>query len=301
MFGLYRQFTLGRYTKAFIIKASGEASSKNNLKALIKEAFRKDLIDGIIGTSLNKKEGFVSPVFIKCEKEVEKFEPFFFIHGGQNSLLKKITQKYSFEKLGVAGHSCVLDGINKMQYFGIGSNFTVTKFTLKIGIACIGAISLEGIKCLLKEKKVKNPGFNEIFLENNKIILKNKYEKFDFSAKEYYYYLNEGCKVCMNLSSRGSDITFVPSLRNGYSLVLVRSAKALKLFENPGFSVKKAEKSDIEEFESLAKNFLKKNIETILERAEFGIPSNKWDGNRFGRFTALWNNIYAENIEEEVF
>ncbi|SNR85801.1 Coenzyme F420 hydrogenase/dehydrogenase, beta subunit C-terminal domain [Desulfurobacterium atlanticum] len=302
MFGLYRQFTIGRYTKAFLIKDKKSCTSRSNLKAILKEAFKKGLIDSAIGTTLEKncENPSVKPVFIKSLKEIDSFEPFFFIHGGQNSILKEITQKYSFEKLGVIGHSCILDGINKMQYYGIGSNFAVLKFSLKIGIGCIGALSLEGMNCLLKEKKLPQCDFDETFFKKGRVFISKK-EPFAFSIEEYYYYLNEGCKVCMNLSSRGSDLTFVPYMEDGYSLCFVRTKKGLKLFENPDFEVKEAQERNITEVEETVKQVLKKNIENVLERAELGVPSNKWDGNRFGKFSALWNNIYAENIEEEVF
>ena len=302
MFGLYRQFTMGRYTKAFLVKDKKHSTPRNNLKAILKEAFKKGIIDSAIGTTLEKRceTPSVKPVFLKSIKEIEGFEPFFFIHGGQNSILKEITQRYSFEKLGIIGHSCILDGINKMQYYGIGSNFAVLKFSLKLGIACIGALSIEGINCLLKEKKYPSCEFNEIHFKKGKVFIAGK-KQFAFPIEEYYYYLNEGCKVCMNLSSRGSDLTFVPYLNNGYSLCLVRTSKGLKLFENPDFEVKEAKEENIVEVEEVIKQVLKGNIENILERAELGVPSNKWDGNRFGKFSALWNNIYAENIEEEVF
>ncbi|OMH40016.1 Coenzyme F420 hydrogenase/dehydrogenase, beta subunit C-terminal domain [Desulfurobacterium indicum] len=302
MLRLNRQFILGKFKKAFLIKAGKNTTPKDNLRVLLESAFDKGLIDSVIGTTVREKKGFTvtTPIFIKSKEELRGNEQFFFVHGGQNSILKEITQKYSFEKVAVVGHSCVLDGINKMQYFGIGYNFTALKFALKIGIFCIGAASMEGIKCLLKEKGNKSGRINEIFINKGKIYIKSS-KLFAFSPEEYYFYVNEGCKVCMNLSSRGSDVTFVPCFDNGYSLCFVRSDRAQGLFDNVSFEVKEAGEEEILRVENMAKEILKKNIETTLERAELGIPSNKWDGNRYGRFSALWNNIYVENIEEEVF
>ncbi|WP_297445126.1 Coenzyme F420 hydrogenase/dehydrogenase, beta subunit C-terminal domain [Desulfurobacterium sp.] len=302
MLGLNRQFILGKFTKAFLLRAGKNATPKDNLRILLESAFDKGLIDSVIGTTIKEKNGtsVTTPVFIKSKEELKGNEQFFFVHGGQNSILKEITQKYSFEKVAVVGHSCVLDGINKMQYFGIGYNFTALKFALKIGIFCIGAASMEGIKCLLKEKGDSSGRINEIFINRSKIYIKSS-KLFAFSPEEYYFYVNEGCKVCMNVSSRGSDVTFVPCLDNDYSLCFVRSKRAEKLFEDVPFEVKEAGEEEISRVENMAKEILKKNIETTLERAELGIPSNKWDRNRYGRFSALWNNIYAEDIEEEVF
>ncbi|WP_457567189.1 Coenzyme F420 hydrogenase/dehydrogenase, beta subunit C-terminal domain [Desulfurobacterium sp.] len=302
MLGLNRHFILGKYSKAFLIKAGKRATPKDNLRILLESAFDKNLIDSVIGTTVRSEKGVTvtTPVFIKSREELKGNEQFFFVHGGQNSILKEITQKYSFEKVAVVGHSCVLDGINKMQYFGIGYNFTALKFALKIGIFCVGAASMEGIRCLLKEKGERSEKINEIFINKGKIYIKSS-KLFAFSPEEYYFYVNEGCKVCMNLSSRGSDITFVPCLDNDYSLCFVRSSRAEKLFKDVPFEVKEAGEAEISRVENMAREILKRNIETILERAELGIPSNKWDGNRYGRFSALWNNIYVENIEEEVF
>ncbi|WP_456396744.1 Coenzyme F420 hydrogenase/dehydrogenase, beta subunit C-terminal domain [Desulfurobacterium sp.] len=302
MLKLNRQFILGKFTKAFLIKAGKDATPKDNLRILLESAFDKELIDSVIGTTVREENGVTvtTPIFIKSKEKLKGNEQFFFVHGGQNSILKEITQKYSFEKVAVVGHSCILDGINKMQYFGIGYNFTTLKFALKIGIFCIGAVSMEGIRCLLKEKGNKSSRVNEIFISKGKIYIKSS-KLFAFSPEEYYFYVNEGCKVCMNLSSRGSDITFIPCLDSGYSLCFIRSNRAEGLFDNASFEVKEAGEEEILRVENMAKEILKRNIETMLERAELGIPSNKWDGNRYGRFSALWNNIYVENIEEEVF
>ncbi len=303
MLRLTDSFVLGSYRRIFGLRVG--QSPQENLMELASRLMKRRFVDGVLAMGFDLEKKIPKPVVLRQGEMDGSFFKLFFIHGGQNSVIKKAIQGMRLERLAVFGQSCVLDGVNKLQYFGIGCNFAGARIALKIGIACVGALSCEGMRLLLLEKGAEDKVLrNELSKDGVKFYI-NDGKQVIVPFENYYDYINEGCKACMNLSSRGSDFTVIPTLINGSLPIIVRSVRGERVLLN-SFSPSELANLDYKEINFITDTLrciLLKNADTILKRAMFGVPSNKWDGNRYGRFSYLWNNVEIDDkvFEEEVF
>ena len=296
-----RKFLLGDFKKVVLM----ESDQRPVITSILKFAFQSNIIDSAIGTIKNNK-GNVLPAIATDEKDLENFSEIFFIQSGQNSFIKKAIQKYRLEKIAVVGPACIMDVINKLQYYGIGCNWAKSRIALKIGVFCIGAVSGEGLKCEIMETGKDNGNVEKNYLCREGIVFESQNEKLKVDIKTHYNYINIGCKYCLNLSARGVDITFIPfKVDNNKFPVIIRSERGEQILEamnkcQEKFLIKKAEEKHIKMIEEPLRTIMKLNIENILERAELNLPSNKWNRERFKKFYELWNSVGIEVLDERI-
>ncbi len=295
-----RKFLFGDFEKFVLVRTEKDTV----ITSILKFAFQNGTIDSAIGTTTDSS-GNVHPAIATNENELENFSEIFFMQSGQNILIKKSIQKYRFEKIAIVGPACIMDGINKLQYYGIGCNWAKSRIALKLGILCVGAVSKEGLKCELLESEGNQIFAIRNYLTDKEIIFESKERKVAVNLETHYNYVNIGCKYCLNLSSRGVDITFVPLKINEQEFpVIVRSKRGeeiLKSMENAGtVTLRKAEDEHVKTIENILSKIMKYNIEHILERAELKLPSNKWNEERFKKFYKLWNSVGIEILDERI-
>jgi len=296
---LDESFLLGKYKKAF------KTVSKEGtpIETLFNLMFRENLIDGLL--TYSKEKGKVVPKLILREGEfLQPQVPFGF---GLNSLLKKAIQKYRLSKLAVFGTSCVLDGLNKTQYYGIGCNWVKTAVALKVGQLCLGNITEEGIRALLLHLKGRGEKLKRAFIEERELIFQTDKGKLKIPMEVLHKYILSACRYCLNLSSRGSDITYVQKERENEGLFIIRSERGwytvAKLQKRaPGeLKLKGAGQEEVDSLVSLLREKILLNIDSIIDRVEIGLPVPKWSGNKLRKFYRLWNSIETSDFEEEVF
>ncbi len=299
MLRLDESFLLGKYKKVFkTVSRKGTP-----IEALFNLMFRENLIDGLL-TYFKEKERTIPKLILREGEFLQPQVPFGF---GINSLLKKAIQKYRLSKLAVFGTSCVLDGLNKTQYYGIGCNWVKTAVALKVGQLCLGNITEKGIRALQLHLKGHSENLEKVFIEGNKLIFQTEKGKLKIPMEVFHKYILSACRYCLNLSSRGSDITYVQSENKNEGLFIIRSergwytvAKLQKVA--PGeLKLKGADKKEVESLVNLLKEKTLLNIDSIIDRIEVGLPVPKWSGNKLRKFYGIWNSIETNNFEEEVF
>ncbi|WP_456342756.1 Coenzyme F420 hydrogenase/dehydrogenase, beta subunit C-terminal domain [Thermovibrio sp.] len=300
MLSLNERFLLGSYKKVFLAKSSG----KNPIKVFFKLMLKKGLIDGIL--TCGEEEGRPVPsLFLKAEEvKISLLNRCF----GVNTLLKRAVQKYRLSKLAVLAPSCMFDGLNKTQYFGIGCNWTKTAVALKVGLLCMGALTetaqiAEITHITGKRKRVKRVFFGSgaLYYETD------DGESVEVPPRVHHSYTLTACRYCLNMSAKGTDITFVPKENPEEGLFIVRSergwytlAQVQKLA--PGeLKLKAAPKEEVESIISCLREKTLLNINDILERIELGLPVPKWSDNKLRKFYRAWNSVEDTNLEEEVF
>ncbi|RUM42762.1 MAG: hypothetical protein DSY35_04740 [Desulfurobacterium sp.] len=297
MLKLDRSFLLGKVKAIYRVVSKGESP----LQLILKKMMEQEIIDGVI--SARKEGGRIVPKLFKAPSEIElsPLNTFF----GVNTLLKKAIQKYHLSRIAVVAPSCVMDGLNKTQYYGIGCNWVKTAVALKVGILCTGALTQESLNCevldLLGEREeVERCYYTKeglaYGLSSGRELLVN--------VEVHHHYVSSACKYCLNLSARGSDITYIPEKEENVGIFIIRSergGRTLGLLQKEYPSLLKfssLKMSDISHVEELLKKKMILNIDSILERVEVGLPGSKWDGNRFRKFYRVWNAIGDFNIEE---
>jgi len=295
-----KKFLFGKYRMLYKVECQGI----NPLEFILKKMMDEDLIDGVIAPSQTGTK--VEPKLFTQVEDIKLAKLLFY--SGQNTLLKKAIQKYRLNKIVVVAPSCILDGLNKTQYYGIGCNWTKTAVALKIGILCLGILSPASIEALSIDITGKKQKITRNFLSPDGYFFETEEKrKVKVDMDVYHHYINSGCRYCLNLSAKGSDITYVPMEREENGILIVRSERGLRTLSIlqkkfiQSFHFKPLSSNDLDYIERLLKEKLLLNIDQILERVEVGLPVPKWNGNKFQKFYNLWNSINSTNIEEEVF
>ena len=300
MLKLDRQFLFGKLKGIYEVTCM----EGNPLQFILKEMMKEELIDGVIGTT---QEGTrVKPQLFTAPEEIKLSRLYF--HPGQNTFLKKAIQKYRLNKIAIVAPSCILDGLNKTQYYGIGCNWAKTAVALKVGILCLGITSEKGLECELLDIAGENKDVVRNYLSPEGYFFEtDSGEKIRVDMEVHHHYINSGCKYCLNLSARGSDITYIPLQDDNSGVFIIRSERGWRTLsvlqkKFPGaFKFKLLEFKGIDYVEDLLRQKLILNVDYILERVEMGLPVPKWNGNRFRKSYRLWNSISDVNIEEEAF
>jgi coenzyme F420 hydrogenase subunit beta len=300
MFRLDRNFLLGKVKSIYRVTSLGG----NPLQLVLRKVMELGIIDGVI--SAKREEGRIVPKLFRAPHEI-KISPLnsFF---GVNTFLKKAIQKYHLSRIAVVAPSCVMDGLNKAQYYGIGCNWVKTAVALKVGIFCTGALTEESLNCELLDLYGKIEKVERCYYSGSGLIYKlSSGEELPVDMEVHHHYINSACRYCLNLSAKGSDITYVPEDREDRGVFIIRSERGWRTLgllqrEFPSlFRFSVLSFGDISHLEELLRKKMVLNVDSILERVEMGLAGSKWDGNRFRKFYRVWNAINDFNIGEEVF
>ncbi|MEO2083666.1 MAG: Coenzyme F420 hydrogenase/dehydrogenase, beta subunit C-terminal domain [Desulfurobacteriaceae bacterium] len=300
MLELNSRFLIGSYKKAVEIESR---TGNNPLEELLSVMFDSNMIDGILSSRI---EGEFSVPFLVVRGnrvEVPSLNRFF----GSVALLKKAIQKYRLSRIAVVAPSCAIDGLNKTQYYGIGCNWVKTAVALKVGILCTGsltgkALTAEVLHLTGKEKRIKR-----FFYDGGLFYQTEEGELIPVNLNVHHHYINAACRYCLNLSAKGTDITYFPLKEENRAVFIVRSERGWRVVasvqkERPElFRFRQLKKEDLEGIVSLLREKALLNIDDILERVELGLPVPKWNDNKLRKFYRIWNAVEDYNFEEEVF
>ena len=296
MLALNERFLLGKYINIFEVTCKEGNPVENFLKLM----FSEKLIDGLLTCS---KDG-LRPKLILNENEVEvpRRNSCF----GVNSLLKRAVQKYQLSRIAVLSPACVFDGINKTQYYGIGCNWVKTAIALKVGILCPGSLVKTAFLTELLDITKRKGTPDRFFFKEGRLFYEFKGKRFKVPLDVHHRYINPACRYCLNLSSKGSDITCVFLEEEDRALFIVRSERGwstigkLQLKRPELLLFRKAKEELINGVLEFLREKTLLNISDIIERIELGLPLPKWNDQKLRKFYRLWNSI-NQNFEEEVF
>jgi len=296
MLALNERFLLGKYINIFEVTCKEGNPVENFLKLM----FSEKLIDGLLTCS---KDG-LRPKLILNENEVEvpRRNSCF----GVNSLLKRAVQKYQLSRIAVLSPACVFDGINKTQYYGIGCNWVKTAIALKVGILCPGSLVKTAFLTELLDITKRKGTPDRFFFKEGRLFYEFKGKRFKVPLDVHHRYINPACRYCLNLSSKGSDITCVFLEEEERALFIVRSERGwstigkLQLKRPDLLLFRKAKEELINGVLEFLREKTLLNISDIIERIELGLPLPKWNDQKLRKFYRLWNSI-NQNFEEEVF
>ncbi len=296
MLKIDRNFLVGKFKAAYTIE-----SPETPLNLMLEKLVSIGLIDGIL--SIKTVKGRTIPhLYRKGEKVSIPQLPIFF---GINQPLKKAIQKFKLNKIAVVAPSCTMDGINKTQYYGIGCNWAKTAVALKIGILCAGMLTAKSLLCETLDTTGAKEVPEKLFFSDGKLKYQLTSGKtFSVEAEIHHKYVNSACRYCLNLSAKGSDITFIPIEEKNKACFIIRSERGwrtLAILQREFPSMFKFRPLDSREIDTLInplKEIARLNIEEILERVESGLPIPKWNGNRFRKFYRAWNTLNDTDTEE---
>jgi len=297
---LNEKFLVGRYKKAFRVKSSKGRPVERMFKLMLKSG----LLDGLL-TCKDLPQGSV-PVLITKDDEVEL--PSINRCFGTNALLKRAVQKYKLNKLALFAPACMFDGLNKTQYFGIGCNWTRTAVALKVGFLCLGALTERALVAETTHLTGRPQKVKRFFYDGGGFFYQlEDGREIPVKLEVHHRYALRACKYCLNMASKGTDITCVSLREVGEELFIVRSERGwytlaqLQKLSPDELSFKGVKDNEMRNLVTLLKEKMLLNVGEIIERIELGLPVPKWSDNKLRKFYRLWNSVEDTNLEEEVF
>jgi coenzyme F420 hydrogenase subunit beta len=297
---LDEKFLLGSYKKVFKVKSS----EGKPIESLFKLMLQNGLLDGLL-TCKETGQSSVPNLITKAEEvELPSLNRCF----GVNALLKKAVQKYKLNKLALFAPACMFDGLNKTQYFGIGCNWTRTAVALKVGFLCTGALTENALLAETSHLTGKPQKVIRFYYEGDKLFYQLKDgREIPVKLEVHHKYTLSACKYCLNMASKGTDITCIPLKNPEEAFFIVRSERGwytlaqIQKLNPEKLKFKGIKEEEIKGIVSLLKEKMLMNIGEIIERIELGLPVPKWSDNKLRKFYRLWNSIEDTNLEEEVF
>ena len=299
MLSLNEKFLLGSYKKVFKVKSCEGSPVEKLFKLMLEKGF----IDGLL--TCKEEEGHSHPALILKAEEVKipQVNRCF----GVNSLLKRAVQKLRLSRLALFAPACMFDGLNKTQYFGIGCNWTKTAVALKVGLVCVGALTETAQRAEVAHITGISGEVERAFYHKSSLWYRLKGGgEVEVPPEVHHRYTITACRYCLNLSAKGTDVSFVPAKEENEGFFIVRSERGwftLAQIQKVAPLELKLQIATGKEVREIAETLRKKvvlNIQDILERIELGLPVPKWSDNKLRKFYRLWNSI-EDNLEEEVF
>jgi coenzyme F420 hydrogenase subunit beta len=298
MFALEDSFLVGDYKKLLTVQSKGEETP---IELFFKAAFRASIIDGLL--TCGSGGGTLPALFLKGENLSIPIKGRCF---GVNSLLKRAIQKYRLKKLALFAPSCMIDGLNKTQYFGIGCNWTKTAVAIKVGLLCLSLFTKPSQRAKLAHLGFKNSEVERLFYKDGHFFYQLcGGQRVKVPKEVLHNYSLVACRYCLNMASKGADITYVPLEEKKKALLIVRSergvgaiAKVFKASEGK-LKFKPVGEEELYPVIGLLREKMLLNISSITERIELGIATPKWSDDRLRRFYEAWNGI--RGAEEGVF
>ena len=180
------------------------------------------------------------------------------------------------ENVAIIGTPCHLVAADKIDNFSdcLGD----TTLDLKIGLFCMENFSYSYMKKLLEKYDVDMKDVNECRVEKNYMwfyLTEDRLVKIPL--KEAKSCMRKNCQICMDFTSEMSDIS-VGSVGSpeGWSSVIVRTEKGLKLLENAEkdnyIITKPLSDSGLQIIEKLGNKKKKENKKEIMKREHIGRP-----------------------------
>jgi len=299
LLSLNEKFLLGSYKKVFKVQSSEGSPVEKLFKLMLEKGF----IDGLL--TCKEEKGHSHPALILKPEEVKipQVNRCF----GVNGLLKRAVQKLRLNRLAVFAPACMFDGLNKTQYFGIGCNWTKTAVALKVGLVCTGALTETAQRAEVAHITGSLGEAERAFYHGSSLWYKLKDgREVLVPVKVHHRYTITACRYCLNLSAKGTDVSFVPTREEREGLFVVRSERGwftLAQIQKVAPSELKLQAATAKEVEEITETLRKKmvlNVQDVLERIELGLPVPKWSDNKLRKFYRAWNSI-EDNLEEEVF
>jgi len=299
LLSLNERFLLGSYKKVFKV----QSSEGSPIEKLFKLMLEKGFTDGLL--TCREEDGHSQPALILEPEEVKipQVNRCF----GVNGLLKRAVQKLRLNRLAVFAPACMFDGLNKTQYFGIGCNWTKTAVALKVGLVCAGALTETAQKAEVAHITGRPEKVERAFYHGSSLCYRLEGgEDIQVPAEIHHRYTITACRYCLNLSAKGTDISFAPLKEEREGLFIVRSERGwftLAQIQKGAPAELRFQVATAGEIEEITRALRKKmllNVQDILERIELGLPVPKWSDNKLRKFYRLWNSI-EDNLEEEVF
>ncbi len=280
LFGSISDDILGSY---ILIKAARSKNEKVLSRAqdggfvteMLGYMLKNGIIDGAIVASVddNKKP---LPTIARSLEDIYKSGGTKYANSPNLALLKEAKEKNL--RVALVGLPCQIEGFRKLENYKIEDIDLTSNVVITIAIFCKSNFLLSLYDYIEEKYGVKLKEMKKVDIKGkNFIIKKESGDVLKIPLKEAYKYRRAGCKVCLDFSSRLSDVS-VGSVGSpsGYSTVIVRSEKAKEIFESMEkdgvIETKEVDDEGLEKIRKLAQLKVKDSKKIIKRRIKEALP-----------------------------
>jgi coenzyme F420 hydrogenase subunit beta len=226
-FGIYQRVIVARSTDERIL---GLCQDGGVVTTLLTLAVKDKKIDGaaVSATDENKPLHPVPTLATTPQQILQSAGTKYFYSPNLLALQKGVEQ--DIKKLALVGTPCQIESIRRIQTIPLKKY--VEKLRLTIGLMCSGAFSYEGlVENHIKRKLGINPSdITKINIKDNLLLTMNSGETETIPLKKMQRYIRASCLPCADFSAELADVSVGGLGLNGWSLVIIRTETAEKLF-----------------------------------------------------------------------
>ncbi len=257
---------LGVHTEIFAAKSSIDGQDGGMATALLLSGFKNGLFDAAI--VVKRTVGYKAEAII-----AESADEILNARGTKYSRVKMMSKvgelvEKGKRKIAIVGTPCEVRTARKIQQ-QLLTKYPDLEITI-VGLFCFEAFDYDK----LKEETKRFLGVDldkaeKTQIQKGKFIVQIGGKEYSAKVKEFHDAIQGGCAYCNDFVARLSDVS-VGSVgsSDGYSTVIVRSAKGKKLLDNVDFVKGDVNIEDVTKLADFKKKRAEKNFSPIIQRTQ---------------------------------
>lgn len=238
LFGKICEDELGHVVKHIGVKAKGKIKGIQDggfVTAALRYALKNGVIDGAIVSGVEKGNKW-SPVarLVTSERGLAGTAGTRYSNSPSLAALMEAKDK-GLKKLAVVGLPCQIEAIRKIENYPIDDVDLAGRIKYAIALFCSSNFTYDGLigRLVVKKYKVPLSKIDKMDIKGKNVLVFSGKRKVEIPLKEAYEERREACKVCTDFSGKLSDLSVgAVGSPNGYSAVLARNRKGLKLLND---------------------------------------------------------------------
>jgi len=226
-FGIYLNVLVARSIDKNVLKVCQDGGV---VTTLLTFALKNKIIEGAAVSGTDKyKPLYPIPIFATTPEQILQSAGTRYFHSPNLLALQKGIEQ-DRKKLAFVGTPCQIEAIRRIQIIPLKDY--IEKLKLTIGLMCSGSFSYEGlVENYIKGKLGINPNdISKINIKTKLILAMNSGETKEIPLKSVQQYVRTNCSMCKDFSAELADISVGGLGLNGWSLVVIRTETAKKLF-----------------------------------------------------------------------
>jgi coenzyme F420 hydrogenase subunit beta len=226
-FGVYQSVLVARSTDRNVLKVCQDGGV---VTALLTFAIKNKIIDGAAVSGIDRyKPLYPVPIFATTPEQILQCAGTRYFYSPNLLALKRGIEQ-DRKHVAFVGSPCQIETVRRMQIIPL-KNY-VERLKLTIGLMCSKSFSYKGlVENYIKTKLGINPNnIGKINIKSKFILEMKSGETKKIPIKSVRQYARTNCSWCKDFSAELADISIGGTGLNGWSLVVVRTETAKKLF-----------------------------------------------------------------------